>query len=130
MCIAEKGRLLPQLKSQARFLNFFAADAPRRAPATEASGLITLRCRYVSVVARTAAPRAAQERRTNHGNEGSNPLEQGREVSAPRSKELTPFFTLHCEVNRLFDDAFRGFDLSPFGSDRFSAGGWDGPASR
>jgi hypothetical protein len=60
----------------------------------------------VSVVALTAAPRAAQERRTNHGNEGSNPLERGREVSAPRSEELTPFFNLHREVNRLFDDAF------------------------
>ena len=27
-----------------------------------------------------------------------------------------PFMTLHREMNRLFDDVFRGFDISPFGS--------------
>ena len=27
-----------------------------------------------------------------------------------------PFLTLHREMNRLFDDVFRGFDLMPFGS--------------
>ena len=30
-----------------------------------------------------------------------------------------PFLSLHREMNRLFDDVFRGFDLRPFGSDRF-----------
>jgi HSP20 family protein len=27
-----------------------------------------------------------------------------------------PFMTLHREMNRLFDDVFRGFDMAPFGS--------------
>jgi HSP20 family protein len=54
------------------------------------------------------------------------PWNRGREVSVPRSDELTPFLSLHREVNRLFDDVFRGFDLTPFGSDRlFERGmGW------
>jgi len=29
--------------------------------------------------------------------------------------EGDPFMTLHREMNRLFDDVFRGFDISPFG---------------
>jgi HSP20 family protein len=43
---------------------------------------------------------------------------RGREVSVRRGDEATPFLTLHREMNRLFDDVFRGFDISPFGSDR------------
>jgi HSP20 family protein len=31
-------------------------------------------------------------------------------------EEGDPFMTLHREMNRLFDDVFRGFDLSPIGS--------------
>src|SRR5688572_27647880 len=30
--------------------------------------------------------------------------------------EGDPFITLHREMNRLFDDIFRGFDMAPFGS--------------
>lgn len=30
---------------------------------------------------------------------------------------LSPFFTLRREMDRLFDDAFRGFGVSPFGGD-------------
>jgi HSP20 family protein len=30
--------------------------------------------------------------------------------------EGDPFMTLHREMNRLFDDVFRGFDMVPFGS--------------
>src|SRR5919107_934878 len=30
--------------------------------------------------------------------------------------EGDPFMTLHREMNRLFDDVFRGFDMAPFGS--------------
>jgi HSP20 family protein len=53
------------------------------------------------------------------------PWNRGREVSVPRSDELTPFLSLHREVNRLFDDVFRGFDLAPFGSGSFDRGmGW------
>jgi HSP20 family protein len=42
----------------------------------------------------------------------------GRELSM-RREEANPFLTLHREMNRLFDDAFRSFDLAPFASDRF-----------
>ncbi|WP_445502748.1 Hsp20/alpha crystallin family protein [Microvirga sp. G4-2] len=41
-------------------------------------------------------------------------------------EEGDPFMTLHREMNRLFDDAFRNFEIAPFGS--FSGagrmGGW------
>ena len=43
---------------------------------------------------------------------------RGREVSVRRGEETAPFLTLHREMNRLFDDVFRGFDLAPFGWDR------------
>jgi HSP20 family protein len=43
---------------------------------------------------------------------------RSRDVSTRRSgDETSPFLMLHREMNRLFDDAFRGFDLSP-GTDR------------
>src|SRR6185503_15331134 len=39
--------------------------------------------------------------------------------------DVNPFFTLHREMNRMFDDVFRGFDLAPFGSTRTLDGlGW------
>ena len=38
-----------------------------------------------------------------------------REVGFPRGSDAHPFFTLHREINRMFDDVFRGFDLAPFG---------------
>jgi HSP20 family protein len=31
-------------------------------------------------------------------------------------EEGDPFMTLHREMNRLFDDVFRGFDVAPFGT--------------
>jgi HSP20 family protein len=38
---------------------------------------------------------------------------------------MSPFLSLHREMNRLFDDFFRGFDVSPFGSGFFDrAAGW------
>jgi HSP20 family protein len=46
------------------------------------------------------------------------PWNRGREMTTSRGEELSPFFTLHREMNRLFDDVFRGFDLAPFGSSR------------
>ena len=45
------------------------------------------------------------------------PWGRSRDVTARRSED-NPFLTLHREMNRLFDDVFRGFDLAPFGSDR------------
>jgi HSP20 family protein len=44
------------------------------------------------------------------------PWNRGRDVSLSRNEDQNPFLTLHREVNRLFDDAFRGFDLAPFGT--------------
>ena len=49
----------------------------------------------------------------------------GREVAIHRGTDVNPFFTLHREMNRMFDDVFRGFDLAPFGSTRGLSGlGW------
>jgi HSP20 family protein len=54
------------------------------------------------------------------------PWNRGREMTVHRREELNPFMTLHREMNRMFDDVFRSFDLAPFGSDRFfdRAMGW------
>ena len=37
-----------------------------------------------------------------------------REVNVRRGEETNPFFTLHREMNRLFDEVSRGFNLAPF----------------
>jgi HSP20 family protein len=51
---------------------------------------------------------------------------KGREVGFQRANDVHPFFTLHREMNRMFDDVFRGFDLTPFGttSRTFEGLGW------
>jgi HSP20 family protein len=50
---------------------------------------------------------------------------KGREVGFQRAADVHPFFTLHREMNRMFDDMFRGFDLAPFESTRSLDGlGW------
>ena len=50
---------------------------------------------------------------------------RGREVGTYRGADIHPFFALHREMNRMFDDVFRGFDLAPFGSVRTAEGlGW------
>ena len=46
------------------------------------------------------------------------PWSRGREMTTSRGEELSPFFTLHREMNRLCDDVFRGFDRAPFGGSR------------
>jgi HSP20 family protein len=43
---------------------------------------------------------------------------RGRDVGIHRGTDIHPFFTLHREMNRMFDDVFRGFDLAPFGPPR------------
>ncbi len=50
----------------------------------------------------------------NHQTPGRQSREAG-ERSLPRDPG-DPFLTLHREMNRLFDDVFRGFDLMPFAS--------------
>ncbi len=42
---------------------------------------------------------------------------QGRNIEQ-RGADVHPFLALHREMNRMFDDVFRGFDLAPFGSAR------------
>jgi HSP20 family protein len=50
---------------------------------------------------------------------------RGREVGIRRDTDVHPFFALHREMNRMFDDVFRGFDLAPFGATRALNGmGW------
>ncbi|MET4293176.1 HSP20 family protein [Bradyrhizobium sp. LB8.2] len=49
---------------------------------------------------------------------------RSREVGLPRGTDVHPFYTLQREINHMFDDAFRGFDLAPFGLTSWSA---DGP---
>ena len=49
---------------------------------------------------------------------------RSREVSGRRDEEPHPILSLHREMNRLFEDVFRGFDLSPFSTDR-----WNGTTS-
>jgi HSP20 family protein len=48
----------------------------------------------------------------------------GRTQTAPTRfrEEGDPFMTLHREMNRLFDDVFRGFDFAPFGGMARQAG--------
>ncbi|MDP3692774.1 Hsp20/alpha crystallin family protein [Bradyrhizobium sp.] len=50
---------------------------------------------------------------------------RGREVGSQRGTDVHPFFALHREMNRLFDDVFRGFDVAPFGSTgALNGAGW------
>ena len=50
---------------------------------------------------------------------------RGREVGIHRGTDVSPFFALHREMNRMFDDVFRGFDLAPIASARAPDGlGW------
>jgi HSP20 family protein len=51
---------------------------------------------------------------------------RGRDMSVRRGEDANPFFNLHREINRLFEDAFRGFDLLAPSSGRFLDGamGW------
>src|SRR5579883_812066 len=58
-----------------------------------------------------------RERRTTMAMRDLIPWNRGRDVSVRRGED-NPFLTLHREMNRLFDDVFRGFDLAPFASDR------------
>jgi len=50
----------------------------------------------------------------------------GRNQQTPSRfrEEADPFMTLHREMNRLFDDIFRGFDIGPFGGMSRSMAGW------
>jgi HSP20 family protein len=56
------------------------------------------------------------------------PWNRGRDVTVRRAEAPSPFLALHREMDRLFDEAFRRFDLPPFGiSDRFFGRGASWP---
>ncbi|WP_458757730.1 Hsp20/alpha crystallin family protein [Afipia sp. TerB] len=42
---------------------------------------------------------------------------RGRDVGSRPTEDVSPFLSLHREMNRLFDDVFRGFDAPFFSSD-------------
>ncbi len=46
------------------------------------------------------------------------PWNRSSRVPVRRAEEGTPFLPLYREMNRLFDDVSRGFDVAPFGFDR------------
>ena len=53
------------------------------------------------------------------------PWNKGRSMPAQGNEDLHPFLAMHREMNRMFDDVFRGFDLAPLSMDhRFGAAGW------
>ena len=53
------------------------------------------------------------------------PWNRGRDVTVRRAEATSPVLALHREMDRLFDEAFRRFDLPPFGiSDRFFGASW------
>ena len=49
---------------------------------------------------------------------------KGREVDFQRATDTHPFFSLQREINCMFDDAFRGFALAPFGMASRPLVGW------
>ena len=51
---------------------------------------------------------------------------RGRDVGSRRTEDVSPFLSLHREMNRLFDDVFRAFDGRPpsFGRMVSSGGTW------
>jgi HSP20 family protein len=44
---------------------------------------------------------------------------RSRNLPLRHDEDMNPFLTLHREMNRLFDEAFRGFGLAPVGFNRF-----------
>ena len=58
---------------------------------------------------------------------GLIPWNQSSRVPVRRTKEETLFLPLHREMNRLFDEVFRGFDVAPFGLDRVFNRAWSWP---
>ncbi len=53
--------------------------------------------------------------------------DKGREVGFQRATDVHSFLAFHREMNRMFDDVFRGFDLAPFGLGSRTLAGLDWP---
>jgi HSP20 family protein len=53
------------------------------------------------------------------------PWNRGRSMPFESSEEVHPFLAMHREMNRMFDEVFRGFDLTALSMDRRLGGlGW------
>ena len=52
------------------------------------------------------------------------PWNRSRNMPAPRQGEEHPFLALHREMNRMFDNFFRGLDLPMTGNPGWSVGTW------
>jgi HSP20 family protein len=52
------------------------------------------------------------------------PWNRGRDVTVRHGEDLNPLAALHREMDRIFDEVFRGFDLAPFSSRSFDRPGW------
>jgi HSP20 family protein len=52
------------------------------------------------------------------------PWNRSDNVALRRGEDANPFFALHREMNRLFDDIYRGFELAPFGAGNGRAMSW------
>ena len=52
------------------------------------------------------------------------PWNRNRNMPAPRQGEEHPFLALHREMNRMFDNFFRGFDGATSTTPGWSVGGW------
>src|SRR6202022_1546195 len=46
------------------------------------------------------------------------PWNRGRDVAVQRGENANPLLPLHREMNRVFQEVLRGFDVTPFGPDR------------
>src|SRR5690349_12677941 len=52
------------------------------------------------------------------------PWNRTRNMPGPRQAEEHPFLALHREMNRMFDNFFRGFDWPTSNTPGWSVGGW------
>jgi len=52
------------------------------------------------------------------------PWSRNRNMPAPRQTDEHPFLALHREMNRMFDNFFRGFDSPTGTAPTWSVGGW------
>jgi hypothetical protein len=70
--------------------------------------------------AEEAARGAASKRCAAAGMADLIPWKRSREIGSNRGRGFDPFVTLRQEMDRLLDESFRGFGLSPFRTrDRF-----------
>lgn len=52
---------------------------------------------------------------------------RGRNIDTRRGEEGNPFLALHREIDRVFDNVMRGFDVAPFGASRVFNGAMSWP---